>query len=130
MNLESITNLLFGLTIWLVIIAYFVGMYVAKYRMFKKAGRDWWSILPFVDKFVLCRITNQPLWIAFCCLIPYVSFIPSFWLYYKINQHFDSGPISGALLISFFGLGYFQLGFGDLKYSKTIVKHPLETEIF
>lgn len=101
------------------ILAIYILMIVAMWKVFTKAGREGWkSIIPFYNLYVLTEISGQNGWLFLLCLIPGVGTI--IWdvlVALKLAPAFkkDTGFAIGLILLA--PIFYMILGFGSAEYA-------------
>ncbi|MCB0911101.1 MAG: hypothetical protein KDB60_05725 [Propionibacteriaceae bacterium] len=97
-----------------------VLMIVAMWKIFTKAGEPgWYSIIPFLNVFVLFRIAGLSPWLFLLLLIPLVNIVIAIMLALKLGAAFGkSGVWSFFLLVVFATIGYLILGYGSAEYRR------------
>lgn len=111
---------LFSTPVIIVLLAVAVLMVVAMWKIFTKAGEPgWYSIIPFLNAFVLFRIAGLNPWLFLLLLIPFVNVVIGIVLAFKLGAAFGkSGVWSLFLLVVFSTIGYLILGFGSAQYRR------------
>lgn len=96
-----------------------VVLIIAMWKMFEKAGEAGWkSIIPFLNIYILFKITWGNGLLFLLMLIPFVNIVVAIITYYKLAKAFGHGIgfTIGLLLIPW--IFFLILGFGSDEYFK------------
>jgi hypothetical protein len=104
--------------IWLVLmLAWYVVILVAGWKMYAKAGQHGWvAIIPIINILGLLKIVHRPWWWILLMLIPIVGFVVWIILMIDLSKGFGHGVGMSLLLIFLTAIGFLVLGFGDSQY--------------
>ncbi len=90
---------------------------VAMWKLFTKAGEAGWkSIIPFLNLYVLFKITFGNGWFFLLTFVPIVNIVIGFMLYWKLSKAFGCGVGMFLLILFFPYIGLPVLGFGKASY--------------
>ena len=65
---------------------------VCNYKIFKKAGyKGWEAIIPIYNTYIMCKISNLPVWFVILTFIPGVNFFVSVYIIYSLAKSFGQG---------------------------------------
>ena len=111
--------------IWLfLILAWFVLLLVAGWKVYAKAGQHGWvALIPIINVLGLLKIVHRPWWWILLMLIPFVNFVIWIILMVDLAKAFGHGVGMTLLLVILTGIGYLVLGFGSSQYQ--LEKDPL-----
>ena len=76
-----------------------------------------WAIIPVVQLFVLAKVAQKPLWLAFLFLVPILNIALFVYLLYEVSKRFGRGAGTAVGLFFFPFVFWPVLGFGSAKYS-------------
>ena len=96
-----------------------VVLIIAMWKMFEKAGEAGWkSIIPFLNTYILFKITWGNGLLFLLMLIPFVNIVVAIITYYKLAKAFGHGIgfTIGLFLIPW--IFFLILGFGSDEYCK------------
>ncbi len=101
---------------FLLYFAVIVGLLVAMWKIFEKAGRPGWeSLIPIYGAYILItEIVKKEWWWLLLCLIPFVNIIAMIFICIALAKSF--GRDTGIGILCLFAIGIFILGFGPDKY--------------
>lgn len=102
---------------WFVVLAWFVLLLVAGWKVYAKAGQHGWvALIPIINVLGLLKIVHRPWWWILLMLIPIVNFVIWIILMVDLAKAFGHGVGMMLLLVIFTGIGYLVLGFGSSRY--------------
>ena len=92
------------------------GIYGA-WKAFEKAGQSGvLCLIPFVNLFILVRISGKPIWWFVMLLIPVVQIVFGFLVCVGIAQRFGKSALFGVGLLLLAPVFWLVLGAGDARY--------------
>lgn len=115
---DVVANIL-GVTIIIAVILIALGVIVATWKIYKKAGQPGWSsIVPFYNYYILLKMVGRPAWwLAPIMLIPYVNVAFIAIVYYDLGRSFGKSKLFNIFgLVIFSPYGLIKLGFGSDQY--------------
>ncbi|MFO1482298.1 MAG: DUF5684 domain-containing protein [Verrucomicrobiaceae bacterium] len=101
----------------LIMLAVFVIVLAAWWKIFTKAGEPGWAcLIPIYNIIVGLKIAGKPWWWLFLCIIPVVNFIIGILVCLGLAKNFGKGGgfAVGILLLGFIFIPI--LAFGDAKF--------------
>lgn len=100
-----------------VVLALFVLLFAALWRIFTKAGEAGWkSLVPIWNLVVILRIAGRPAWWAILLLVPVVNIVVLVVMYVGVAKAFGKGTGFGFGM-AFLGFVFLPiLAFGDAEY--------------
>ena len=102
---------------WFVVLAWFVLLLVAGWKVYAKAGQHGWvALIPIINVLGLLKIVHRPWWWILLMLIPIVNFVIWIILMLDLAKAFGHGVGMALVLIFLTGIGYLVLGFGGSQY--------------
>ncbi len=106
-----------GFLVPVMMLAFFVFIIAAVWRMFEKAGKPGWaSIVPIYNLVVLLQVAGRPVWWLLLMFIPFVNIIISIIVAIDVAKAFGKGAGFGIGL-AFLGIVFYPiLGFGNAHY--------------
>ncbi|TGN18555.1 DUF5684 domain-containing protein [Leptospira idonii] len=105
----SVVGLLFYLALT-------VGIIVAMWKTYEKAGKPGWAaIIPVYNLIILMEIVGRPTWWVILFFVPCVNFVIMFMVMIDLAKSFGK-EWWFAFLFFILGAGYFILGFGKDEY--------------
>lgn len=114
--MDDSSGLLSGIWLFL-ILAWFVLLLVAGWKVYAKAGQKGWvALIPIINVLGLLKIVHRPWWWILLMLIPVVNFVIWIILMVDLAKAFGHGVGMTLLLVIFTGIGYLVLGFGGSQY--------------
>ena len=88
---------------------------VALWKIFEKAGQPGWkAIIPIYNGVIYCRMAGLSGWFVILLFLPFVNFIVSIIVAYKLAKAFGYGI--GMTILEIFYIGLLVLGFGKAEY--------------
>lgn len=123
-DVSNIDSSIFGaamLGYLVVLLAVYILMIIAMWKVFTKAGKPGWaSLIPVYNMVVMYQIVGLNPWLLLLYLIPFVNWIAAFVL--SIMQNIKLAKVFGKSTGFVIGLIFLNpiflliLGFGDAKY--------------
>lgn len=123
-DVSNIDSSIFGATMLgylVVLLAVYILMIIAMWKVFTKAGKPGWaSLIPVYNMVVMYQIVGLNPWLLLLYLIPVVNWIAAFVL--SIMQNIKLAKVFGKSTGFAIGLIFLNpiflliLGFGDAKY--------------
>jgi len=112
---ETLTPILLPIILVTALIGLIV--FIAKWRIYKKAGQPGWAtLIPFYNTFVHIKVAKLPLWTFILALTPFI-FILNIILWYETAKNFGKSNGYGVA-INIFGIILIPaLGFGKNQYN-------------
>ena len=108
-------------TFFLVILmlAWVVLVVIARWKIFKKAGKDGWkSLIPVYSSYTMLQILNMEPMLCFLTLLPGANFMLSIVMQVKLAKSFKKGTGFAVGLILLQPIFEMILGFGPAKYTQ------------
>ncbi|MDR2997970.1 MAG: DUF5684 domain-containing protein [Microbacterium sp.] len=117
---DSLWGSLFGGATGFVMLAIYVLVVVALWKVFTKAGYPGiLAIIPIVNTIFLIKIAGMSGWLVLLYLIPIVNLIFAIVVAIKLGANFGKGGgFSFFLLWLLPFIGYFIIGLGDAQYRR------------
>ncbi len=116
-NYYAIPDFFFSPVFIISCIAIAVVQIAGMWKTFTKASQPGWAaIIPFLNIYIMTKITGKPgIW-TILCLIPFVNIVIAIWLYNMMSKSFgkDEGFTAGLIFLGF--IFWPVLGFGSAKY--------------
>ena len=117
MNSEDVLALMFGGTMFFVMLACFAIMIIAAWRVFTKAGQPGWAaIVPIYNAIVVLQIVGRPLWFIVLFFIPLVSIVAAIIVCVDFAKSFGKGTGFAMGLLFLSPIFLLILAFGDARY--------------
>ena len=110
---------IFGFFIFLIAIACVVLVFVAQWKIFKKAGKEGWkALIPIYNTYTMLQILSMEPMLCFLSFVPFANFMLSIVMSVKLAKSFGktTGFAIGLILLG----PIFQmiLAFSDAKYKQ------------
>lgn len=102
----------------IVLIAYYVLLVIAAWKMFSKAGYPGiLSLIPIVNLIIIVKIAGYSGWLVLLYLIPIVNVVFALLVAIRLGANFGKGGLFSVLWLWIFPvIGYFIIGFGSATY--------------
>ena len=111
----EVAGVMAGYSVVCIIIA--VIVIVALWKIFTKAGEAGWkAIIPFLNLYVLFKITWGNGWFFLLTFIPLVNFVVCIMTYWKLAKAFGFGVGMFLLILFFPYIALPVIGFGKSQY--------------
>ncbi|UJP08994.1 DUF5684 domain-containing protein [Microbacterium sp. KUDC0406] len=119
-SVDSLWGAVFGGSTGFIMLAVYVLVVVALWKVFTKAGYPGiLAIIPIVNTIFLVKIAGYSGWMALLYLIPIVNIVFAIIVAVKLGARFGKGGAFSFFLLWLLPfIGYFIIGFGDAKYSR------------
>jgi len=116
---DALANIFSGTTS-VVLIAYYVLLVVAAWKMFSKAGYPGiLALIPIVNLIVIVKIAGYSAWLVLLYLIPIVNVVFAILVALRLGGNFGKGGFFSILWLWLFPvIGYFILGYGSAQYRR------------
>jgi len=103
-----------------VLIAYYVLLVVAAWKMFSKAGYPGiLALIPIVNLIVIVKIAGYSGWLVLLYLIPIVNIVFMILVALHLGRNFGKGGFFSILWLWLFPvIGYFVIGYGSARYQR------------
>lgn len=103
-----------------VLIAYYVLLVVAAWKMFSKAGYPGiLAIIPIVNLIFIVKIAGYSGWLVLLYLIPIVNIVFAILVALRLGGNFGKGVLFSILWLWLIPvIGYFVIGFGGSRYQR------------
>ncbi|MBN9612581.1 MAG: hypothetical protein J0H64_03810 [Actinobacteria bacterium] len=103
-----------------VLIAYYVLLVVAAWKMFSKAGYPGiLALIPIVNLIVIVKIAGYSGWLVLLYLIPIVNVVFAILVALRLGGNFGKGGFFSILWLWLFPvIGYFVIGYGSARYQR------------
>ncbi len=130
---ESTGIMAFFAAYLLFIIAIYIVVAIAMWKIFEKAGeKGWKALIPLYNYWTLCEIVGKPGWWSLSFLlsvIPFIGWIAplivAILVSLELGKAFGKDTVWSILLLVIFSLvGYLMLGFGSDKFDKSKLSTP------
>lgn len=83
---------------------------------FKKVQMEWWkAIVPYYNTYIITQLAGLPILWFILSIVPYVNFVASIYIYYKLFRAFDMNNTM-AIVCAIFPL----VGLGITAFSKNV----------
>ncbi|MBQ3261494.1 signal peptidase I [Candidatus Saccharibacteria bacterium] len=103
----------------LLMLAWVVLVVIARWKIFKKAGKDGWkSLIPVYSSYTMLQILNMEPMLCFLTLLPGANFMLSIVMQVKLAKSFKKGTGFAVGLILLQPIFEMILGFGPAKYTQ------------
>ncbi|MDR6867315.1 hypothetical protein J2Y69_001916 [Microbacterium resistens] len=111
---------LFSGTVSLWVLAYYVLIVIAMWRVFTKAGYPGiLAVIPIVNAIFLVKIAGMSGWLALLYLIPLVNIVFAIVVAVKLGGRFGKGGVFSFFLLWLIPfIGYFIIGLGRAQYRR------------
>ena len=107
----------FGIAYLILVIALYVLLIIADWKIFTKAGKPGWaSLIPFYNLYVLFEIVGMNGWLFLLLCIPFVNIVMIIILLVKLAKAFGKGVGFTLGLIFLPNIFTLILGFGSAQY--------------
>ena len=107
----------FGITYLVLVIALYVLLIVANWKIFTKAGKPGWaSIIPFYNLYVLFEIAGMNGWLFLLLCLPIVNIVMIIMLDIKLAKAFGKGTGFAIGMIFLTNIFTLILAFGSAQY--------------
>ena len=109
----------FSVFMILVIIACVVLVYIAQWKIFKKAGKEGWkALIPVYNSYTMLQILNMEPMLCFLTLLPGASFMLNIVMMVKLAKSFGKSTGFAVGLILLGPIFLMILAFGNGKYKQ------------
>ena len=109
----------FSVLMILIIIACVVLIYIAQWRIFKKAGKEGWkALIPIYNSYTLLQILNMEPMLCFLTLVPGAQFMLNIVMMVKLAKSFGKSTGFAVGLILLGPIFLMILAFSDAKYKQ------------
>jgi hypothetical protein len=115
----------FGMMFWLIIIAAYLYVAWTQYKIAQKCGEHesaWWSFIPILNTFLLCKTAGKDWWWVLLCLVPLVNIVAFAMLWIETAKNCGSSPFWGFCVllpfINIIALGVMAFGSGSAPSSQ------------
>ncbi len=108
----------FGIGTLIFSLALSILLIVAMWKMFEKAGEPGWkSIVPFLNTYILFKISWGNGWLFLLCFVPLVNAVIYIIMQWKLCKSFGKGVGFFILMLFLPFIAWLMLGFGSDSYS-------------
>uniref|UniRef100_UPI003A8C804E DUF5684 domain-containing protein n=1 Tax=Leucobacter sp. BZR 635 TaxID=3378705 RepID=UPI003A8C804E len=116
--MDDALAMIFSGTSSAIMIAFYVVLAIAAWKMFSKAGyAGILAFIPIVNIIILVKIAGYSGWMSLLYIIPIVGWIFAIFVALRIGTNFGKGSVFSVFLLWLFPMiGYFIIGLGRARY--------------
>lgn len=113
---SALIGVLSGMYLFIIVII--VVALIALWRIFVKAGREGWkALIPFYGQYVEFEIAGMNGWLFLLMFVPFVNYVVSFVLMYKLGKAFNKSTAFCLGLMFLSPIFLLILAFGSSEYA-------------